>query len=55
MIKQTIQQDLPDGFQTAGFQLKHGQVDLVIERKHLKTTLIQLLRFHGQKKEHSHE
>lgn len=55
VIKQTIQQDLPEGFQTAGFQLKHGQVDLVVERKNLKTTLIQLLRFHGQQKEQVHE
>jgi acetyl-CoA carboxylase carboxyl transferase subunit beta len=51
VIKQTIQQDLPEGFQTAGFQLKHGQVDLVVERKNLKTTLIQLLRFHAKQKE----
>jgi acetyl-CoA carboxylase carboxyl transferase subunit beta len=55
VIKQTIQQDLPEGFQTAGFQLKHGQVDLVVERKNLKTTLTQLLRFHGQQKDHTHE
>jgi acetyl-CoA carboxylase carboxyl transferase subunit beta len=48
VIKQTIQQDLPEGFQTAGFQLKHGQVDLVVERKHLKQTLTNLLRFHPQ-------
>lgn len=47
VIKQTIQQDLPEGFQTAAFQLKHGQVDLVVERKQLKQSLIQLLRFHG--------
>jgi acetyl-CoA carboxylase carboxyl transferase subunit beta len=51
VIKQTIQQDLPEGFQTAGFQLKHGQVDLVVERKNLKTTLIQLVRFHAKQKE----
>jgi len=55
VIKQTIQQDLPEGFQTAGFQLKHGQVDLVVERKNLKTTLIQLLRFHAKQKEQAHE
>jgi acetyl-CoA carboxylase carboxyl transferase subunit beta len=55
VIKQTIQQDLPEGFQTAGFQLKHGQVDLVVERKNLKTTLIQLLRFHGKQKDQVHE
>ena len=55
VIKQTIQQDLPEGFQTAGFQLKHGQVDLVVERKNLKPTLTQLLRFHGQQKDQAHE
>jgi acetyl-CoA carboxylase carboxyl transferase subunit beta len=49
VIKQTIQQDLPEGFQTADFQLKHGQVDLVVERQHLKQTLTQLLAFHTRK------
>jgi acetyl-CoA carboxylase carboxyl transferase subunit beta len=49
VIKQTIQQDLPDGFQTAAFQLKHGQVDVVVERQHLKQTLTQLLAFHLKK------
>jgi len=55
VIKQTIQQDLPEGFQTAAFQLKHGQVDLVVERKQLKQTLIHLLRFHGHNGEPSRE
>jgi acetyl-CoA carboxylase carboxyl transferase subunit beta len=55
VIKQTIQQDLPEGFQTAGFQLKHGQVDLVVERKHLKTTLFQLLKFHPDHTGQKHE
>jgi acetyl-CoA carboxylase carboxyl transferase subunit beta len=54
VIKQTIQQDLPEGFQTAGFQLKHGQVDLVVERKHLKATLIRLLQFHPWKEGRIH-
>lgn len=55
VIKQTIQQDLPEGFQTAAFQLKHGQVDLVVERKQLKQSLIQLLRFHGSNGEQTRE
>lgn len=46
VIKQTIQQDLPEGFQTANFQLKHGQVDLVVERSRLKPLLSKLLKFH---------
>lgn len=47
VIKQTIQQDLPDGFQTAAFQLEHGQVDLVVHRKAMRQTLHHLLRIHG--------
>lgn len=53
VIKQTIQQDLPEGFQTAQFQLQHGQVDRVVQRHELKATLTQLLRLHGVK-EHVH-
>ena len=46
VIKQTIQQDLPEGFQTAEFQLQHGQVDAVVHRRQLRSTLIQLLQLH---------
>ncbi|GAC1477354.1 MAG: acetyl-CoA carboxylase, carboxyltransferase subunit beta [Gemmatimonadaceae bacterium] len=44
VIKQTIGQDLPDGFQTAEFLLDHGMVDSVIHRRQLKPTIGQLLR-----------
>jgi acetyl-CoA carboxylase carboxyl transferase subunit beta len=50
VIKQTIQQDLPEGFQTAQFQLQHGQVDLVVHRHKLKQTLVQLLALHAPRK-----
>jgi acetyl-CoA carboxylase carboxyl transferase subunit beta len=33
VIKQTIRQELPEGFQTDQFQLDHGQVDLVVASK----------------------
>jgi len=46
VIKQTIKQELPEGFQTDDFQLKHGQVDMIIERKALKSTLAKLLTWH---------
>ncbi len=49
VIKQTINQDLPKGFQTDEFQLKHGQVDMVIGRKDMRKTLYQLLQLHGVK------
>ena len=32
VIKQTIGQDLPEGFQTAEFLLEHGQIDDVVPR-----------------------
>ncbi|RDU70165.1 acetyl-CoA carboxylase, carboxyltransferase subunit beta [Helicobacter cholecystus] len=44
VIKQTIGTDLPQGFQTAEFLLEHGLIDMVIERKHLKQTLYNLIR-----------
>jgi acetyl-CoA carboxylase carboxyl transferase subunit beta len=44
VIKQTIGQDLPEGFQTAEFLLDHGMVDSVVHRRDLKKTVGQLLR-----------
>ncbi len=44
VIKQTLGQDLPEGFQTAEFLLDHGMVDQVVHRKELRTVLSQLLR-----------
>ena len=49
VIKQTIGQDLPEGFQTAEFVLKHGMIDIVVERKQLKDTLLKLLKFFSAK------
>ena len=36
VIEQTIREELPEDFQTAEFQLKHGQLDAVIPRQKLK-------------------
>jgi acetyl-CoA carboxylase carboxyl transferase subunit beta len=44
VIKQTIGQDLPEGFQTAEFLLEHGMVDAVVPRSELRETTAQLLR-----------
>ena len=44
VIKQTIGQDLPKGFQTAEFLLKKGFIDNVVDRKKLKTTLTSLIK-----------
>ncbi len=45
VIKQTIKQDLPEGFQRSEFLLEHGFLDAIVERKELKTTLIKILDF----------
>jgi len=45
VIKQTIGQDLPDGFQRAQFQLEHGFVDMIVNRKEMKETLVKILTF----------
>ena len=44
VIKQTIGQDLPQGFQTAEFLLEHGMIDAVVPRSELRETTAQLLR-----------
>jgi acetyl-CoA carboxylase carboxyl transferase subunit beta len=48
VIKQTIGQDLPDGFQTAEFLVEKGMVDAVVPRHQMRRTVSQLLRMmHG--------
>jgi acetyl-CoA carboxylase carboxyl transferase subunit beta len=44
VIKQTIRQDLPEGFQRSEFLLKHGMVDQVVDRRKLKATVTTILR-----------
>jgi acetyl-CoA carboxylase carboxyl transferase subunit beta len=44
VIKQTIGQDLPEGFQTAEFLLEHGMLDAVVHRRELKGKVGQLIR-----------
>ena len=44
VIKQTLGQDLPEGFQTAEFLVEHGMLDAVVHRRQLKQTVGQLLR-----------
>jgi len=43
VIEQTIQQKLPEGFQTSEFLLDHGLIDNVVHRKDLKNVLENLL------------
>lgn len=43
VIEQTIRKKLPEGFQSAEFQLEHGFVDMIVHRKQLRSTISQLL------------
>jgi acetyl-CoA carboxylase carboxyl transferase subunit beta len=45
VIEQTIRQKLPMGFQRSEFLLEHGMLDFIVERAHMRETLIQCLRF----------
>lgn len=47
VIEQTIRQKLPEGFQRAEFLLKHGFIDMIVERKEMKDTLGKLLLMHS--------
>lgn len=46
VIKQTIGQELPEGFQTAEFLVEHGFVDGIVERDNLKKTIHFLINSH---------
>jgi len=45
VIKQTIGEELPEGFQRSEFLLKHGMIDMVVHRKDLKRVLSRLLGY----------
>lgn len=45
VIEKTIKQQLPEGFQRAEFLLEHGMIDMIVERKRLRETLIRVLSF----------
>jgi acetyl-CoA carboxylase carboxyl transferase subunit beta len=44
VIEQTIRQKLPEGFQRSDFLLEHGMVDMVVDRRELKKTLVRSLK-----------
>ncbi len=45
VIEQVMKKKLPKDFQSADFQLERGFVDLVVERKLMKSTLAQILSY----------
>ncbi|MEW5307995.1 MAG: hypothetical protein WDW36_010360 [Sanguina aurantia] len=47
VIEQTLQEQLPDDFQTAEYLLEHGLLDLVVPRSFLKGALYEILGFYN--------
>jgi acetyl-CoA carboxylase carboxyl transferase subunit beta len=43
VIEQTIRQKLPEGFQRSEYLLEHGMVDMVVDRRELKSVLSRIL------------
>jgi acetyl-CoA carboxylase carboxyl transferase subunit beta len=49
VIKQTIGQDLPEGFQRSEFLLEHGFIDVIVHRHQLKQRIAGFLEFFDHK------
>jgi acetyl-CoA carboxylase carboxyl transferase subunit beta len=45
VVKETTHADLPPGFQTAEFMMQHGLVDMIVDRKEMRSTLARVLRY----------
>ena len=50
VIEGTINEKLPDDFQTAEFQLSHGFVDKIVNRRDMKDALTTIFKLHNIKK-----
>ena len=44
-IAETIKVELPEGFQTAEFMLEHGFVDMIVDRKDLRSEIARLIDY----------
>ena len=43
VIEQTVGQVLPEGFQRSEFLLKHGAIDMIVERKELRERIAKIV------------
>ena len=48
VIRQTIRQDLPDGFQTSEFLLESGFVDRIVHRRDLRSEIGRIIDYAGK-------
>ena len=44
VIKKTVNEDLPKGFQKSEYLLDHGMIDLIVDRNNLKNKIIDILK-----------
>jgi len=45
VIRETIKQELPEGFQTSEFCMKHGQLDLIVTRQDMRAEIARVLSY----------
>lgn len=43
VIEQTVRQTLPEGFQRSEFLLEHGHIDMIVERRDLRSTIAEIV------------
>jgi acetyl-CoA carboxylase carboxyl transferase subunit beta len=43
VIEQTVRETLPEGFQRSEFLLEHGAIDLIVDRRDMRTRIASLL------------
>lgn len=53
VIRDTIKQELPEGFQSAEFALEHGLIDGIVERGELREKLAHIIAMHEATSQHS--
>jgi acetyl-CoA carboxylase carboxyl transferase subunit beta len=44
VIEQTVRETLPEGFQRSEFLLEHGAIDMIIDRREMRSRIVSLLR-----------
>ena len=55
VIEQTIYQKLPSDFQTAEYLMKYGQIDVISNRKDLKSNIGKILKIHANLKQNKNQ
>ncbi len=51
VIKETIKEELPEGFQRAEFLLEHGFIDAIVSRKNQKIYIAEILKIHKKEEQ----